>query len=250
MVGSGAHARAPASGRPSPLIENSPRDLACPSRIEFTPREFGAADEQVSTGRGCPRSCRPLSEPDGTRRAPIARKTDSVQFRIASPGDENAVAHVHVAAWQVAYRGMIPGEYLDGLSVSNRSDSWRQIIAETDLPSTGAFVAADGPQVLGFAHFCPSRDRTASSLVGEVTAIYVHPDRWGEGIGSRLMQLALESLEQAGFRSATLWVLDVNADARTFYEASGWAVDGATKDEQRSNFVLHEVRYAIDLPVA
>jgi GNAT superfamily N-acetyltransferase len=170
-----------------------------------------------------------------------------VQSRSASPGDVSAIAEMHVLAWQVTYRGVIPDEYLDGLSVSKRSDNWRQIIAELDFPRNGAFVAVDDTQILGFVHFCPSRDQDASPNVGEVTAIYVHPDHWGDGIGSELIQLAVDSLEQAGCSSATLWVLDVNARARKFYERSGWTTDGATKEDQRSTFTLHEVRYAREL---
>jgi len=108
-------------------------------------------------------------------------RPQNVNFRRAKPGDEAAIAEVHVLAWQVTYRGMIPGAYLDGLSVAKRSDAWRQIIADLDPPARGAFVALDGSRLIGFVHFCPSRDHNAGPDVGEIMAIYVHPDRWGRG---------------------------------------------------------------------
>jgi GNAT superfamily N-acetyltransferase len=170
-----------------------------------------------------------------------------VILRSAEPGDETSIAELHVLAWQVTYRGMIPDAYLDGLSVPKRSDIWRRLIVEFEPPVLGAFVALDGSRLVGFVHFCPTRDLGAPRDVGEITAIYVHPDHWGEGIGRRLMHRAVESLDEAGFSTATLWVLDVNARARKFYEQTGWMTDGTTKEDQRGSFTLHEVRYATGL---
>jgi hypothetical protein len=38
-------------------------------------------------------------------------------------------------------------------------------------------------------------------------------------------------------------MLDSNNRARRFYEAGGWAADGAAKLDDRPGFMLHEVRY-------
>lgn len=177
----------------------------------------------------------------------MSRKTQEVDFRSAEPGDEVAIAEVHVLTWQVAYRGMIPDAFLDGLSVSQRTDNWRRIINELDPPATGALVALIGPEVVGFVHFCPSRDGDADPNVGEVTAIYVQPAHWSKGIGRGLLQRAVVSLEEAGYSSATLWVIDGNARACRFYDDGGWMTDGVTKKDERAGFTLHEVRYATAL---
>ncbi|MHB1536011.1 MAG: hypothetical protein ACYC1D_15655 [Acidimicrobiales bacterium] len=39
----------------------------------------------------------------------------------ALPGDEDAVAAVHVWSWQTAYRGLVPSEYLDSLNPAERA---------------------------------------------------------------------------------------------------------------------------------
>jgi hypothetical protein len=36
-------------------------------------------------------------------------------LRRAEPADAMEVARVHVRSWQVAYRGLLPDAYLDGL---------------------------------------------------------------------------------------------------------------------------------------
>jgi len=42
-------------------------------------------------------------------------------LRPAQPADAAAVARVHVRSWQVAYRGLLPDEYLDGLQPEDRA---------------------------------------------------------------------------------------------------------------------------------
>jgi hypothetical protein len=44
------------------------------------------------------------------------------------------------------------------------------------ISRTSLFVAFKDSQLTGFVHSCPSRDIDADPTVGEVTAIYVHPD--------------------------------------------------------------------------
>ena len=41
----------------------------------------------------------------------------AVELRDARKGDELAVAEVHVRSWQEAYRGLMPGEFLDALEL-------------------------------------------------------------------------------------------------------------------------------------
>ncbi len=159
------------------------------------------------------------------------------------PGDESCIAGVHVQTWQAAYRGQVPDEFLDALSVDRRTESWRRIIVESALPTKGAFVLERDGRVVGFAHVAPSRDDDAQREVGELTAIYLLPEFWGLGAGRLLIERALRSLRSAGFAEATLWVLETNVRARRFYEAGNWYPDGARKLEDRDSFCMAELRY-------
>lgn len=201
------------------------------------------ADTRLATTRDPVRRPTPRTH---TRRG-VSRKTAGVKFRGAEPADAAAIAEVHVLAWQATYRGMIPDAHLDALSVAKGADNWRQLLADFDPPRSGALVALDDAQLLGFASFCATRDLDAALDVGEISAIYVRPDHWRRGIGRTLLQLAVDSLDEAGCSSATLWVLDSNTRAREFYETAGWMPDGVTKEDERSGFTLHEVRYSKSL---
>jgi RimJ/RimL family protein N-acetyltransferase len=101
-------------------------------------------------------------------------------------------------------------------------------------------VGADG-EIKGFAGGGAARDDDVTGA-GEVFAIYLLAEHWGTGIGRRLMEAVTESLVEAGFKEAVLWVLEGNARARRFDEAAGWLRDGAAKDDERDCFNLSEVR--------
>ena len=102
-------------------------------------------------------------------------------------------------------------------------------------------------RVVGFVTFGQSEDEPRDPSVGEVYAIYVEEEGAGTGMGGALLQHAVQTLRDAGFAHATLWVLDGNARAHRFYEKAGWRPDGTRHSEPREDFVMNETRYSIDL---
>lgn len=49
--------------------------------------------------------------------------------------DADGIAEVHVRSWQAAYRGLMPQEVLDGLSVAQRAEGWRRILGDPESDS-------------------------------------------------------------------------------------------------------------------
>ena len=160
-----------------------------------------------------------------------------VQVRAAVPDDAEGIAAVHVAAWQAAYAHVFPRERLARLDASRRAEHWREGIRS----GWQVLVAGD---VAGFVSYGPAREVPDA---GEIYAIYVHPESWGTGTGRALMAAAVERLREDGFPEAILWVLEDNPRARRFYEAAGWALDGATKEDEFLETSVREVRYRVSL---
>jgi ribosomal protein S18 acetylase RimI-like enzyme len=104
-------------------------------------------------------------------------------------------------------------------------------------------VAVGHDSVVGFCELAATRDLDGAPDVGEVMALYVHPDHWRRGAGEALVSAALSEAKRRQYRELTLWVLDSNAPARRFYEHVGFALDGERKVEERPTYSLHEVRY-------
>ncbi len=165
-----------------------------------------------------------------------------MEVRLATRGDLDAIAEVHVRSWQAAYVGQIPQDHLDSLSVDQRRENWKSIYERAHERAAIFVLVADGA-VVGFAHVCPSRDPEAAADVGEVTSIYLRSSHWGRGGGRALMAGALDWLAGHSFTEAILWALETNTQARHFYETTGWVADGAEKLEAIGPAHVTEVRY-------
>lgn len=171
------------------------------------------------------------------------------QVRRAEVEDAPDIATVHVQSWQSAYAGLVPQGYLDGFDPADRLELWQHAVRTADWPRSGVLVGVVGGVLSGFSGFGATRDADGDPhRVGEVFAIYLHPGAWDKGLGQSLMTGTVASLAAAGYRQATLWVLEANARARQFYAKGGWVEDGAVAQDNSHGFAISEVRYRRHLP--
>ena len=166
-------------------------------------------------------------------------------LRIARVDDKSEVAGVHVRSWQVAYRGLLPNEFLDQLRPEDRAA--RYTFGSDDPNQRTTFVALNDGVVCGFATMGISRDSDIPDA-GEIYAIYVDPGHWGAGAGRLLMGKARSKLYEMGFFVASLWVLDGNVRAQKFYSIDGWSPDGTCRQEDVWGVTTNEIRYRRSLP--
>jgi GNAT superfamily N-acetyltransferase len=140
----------------------------------------------------------------------------AISIRAAGPGDAEAIARVHVAAWDRAYRGLIPDSVIDARTVEVRVEQWTPRLRESDRV---AYVACDaGDRIQGFATAVPigSSDGFESYL----QTLYVAPDAWQRGIGRKLLAAIAGKLREIGAKNMALRTLRHGA-ARAFYERLG-----------------------------
>lgn len=176
----------------------------------------------------------------GTPSAPFA----PVEIRNAVVGDAAAIAQIHVAGWQSAYKGIVPQAHLDGMTTLKRAEYWRGALAQG---APRVKVATVDQAVVGWIAFdqCRDHDRSAG---GEIWAIFVHPSRVGAGVGWTLWLEAREGLSTSGFADVSLWVLARNERARRFYELAGFVCDpSSAKSVVIGGETLEEIRYARSL---
>src|SRR5882757_2296846 len=129
-----------------------------------------------------------------------------IQIREANIADAAGIARIHVVTWQHAYRGQMPDDYLDGLSVEQRTQNWTALLSNS-YPKAHTLIALEDDLVVGFCSVGASSNADADEQNGELYAIYVDPKAMGKGVGSALMAEAVAKLRVDGFTHVTLWVL-------------------------------------------
>ena len=173
-----------------------------------------------------------------------------LHIRSALPEDAAAIAHIHVAAWQAAYAGIIDAAYLAALSAPQREAYWAQAIAQGDTQILLARDIRTGVAV-GWIAVGNCRDIGAPAARGEVWALYADPAHWSQGVGRALWLQARDLLLARGKVEASLWVLAANALAIRFYERQGFVPDAeGRKTITVAGTVLDELRYVRALATA
>jgi GNAT superfamily N-acetyltransferase len=190
----------------------------------------------------------PTGPSRGNNGRPAAPSTESlvvnVEVRDAAIPDAAAIGRIKRDGWRAAYRGLIPSAVLDSLDADTLAADFGQSLLDLKAqPSTvRAFLVAELDQaVIGYVIVGAYRGDDLTGA-GEVYALYVDPDRWGQGTGRALMTAAEGRLRVMGHAEAALWVLEGNEVGRGFYESIGWQPDG-TSGEHCEAGGAKEVRY-------
>ncbi len=120
--------------------------------------------------------------------------------RPATSTDAEAMARLHWLSSNTAYGRDDPLE--------RRLAAAHRVLEE---PGTRPFLADEDGEVVGILTLGDD----------ELYAIYVHPDRWGTGVGQALLDHAHRLLAET-CDTAVLTCMVENARARRFYERNGW----------------------------
>lgn len=158
----------------------------------------------------------------------------SVAVRDATSEDVDAIVDVAEAAWYAAYGGV-----LDPAAIASALEEYYDpelLAAAVDLDEIAFYVAED-EDVVGFA----SAEQTWADEV-ELHTIYVHPDRWGEGIGSALLDRVSDWATGQGVDRVVCGVLSDNAVGIGFFETVGFE-QGRKTDAEIAGEVHAEYEY-------
>jgi len=140
-------------------------------------------------------------------------------LRRATAEDAVAVAEVWLRAFASAYA--FPHAHTD--------DDVRRWIREEVVPGTETWVGQDDRGVVGFIALAP----------GWVEHLYVDPVAQGEGVGRRLLELAM-TRDTTG--ELQLWTFQVNDRARRFYARNGFIeverTNGTSNEERQPDVRL------------
>ena len=146
------------------------------------------------------------------------------RIRHAVPADAEGITRCHVGGWKVHYRGILPDDFLDAIDADERTAMRRRMLEEAD-PTRTNWVLEEAGEIRGWAAVGPARDEDLDETSWELYAIYLDPDRVGEGYGRALMTHCVAQAEDLGKAEMVMWVLTGNERARRFYAAAGFTDD-------------------------
>lgn len=145
-----------------------------------------------------------------------------IDLRRATDADAAAVAEVFLSSFHATY----------AFPLAHTDDEVRGWVRDRLIPTQETWVAVDasldGGPIIGLMAITP----------GHLEQLYIAPDRLGEGLGRRFVDLAKER-SPAGL---DLWTFQVNDRARRFYERNGFVPVEFTEDQNQER--QPDVRYA------
>ena len=137
-----------------------------------------------------------------------------LKIRPAIEKDASALATINVLGWKTAYRGLIPDDFLDTLSVTEqRIQKFANHILETKI----FLVAEDESGVVGYLSGGKTRNADLPYPY-EIYTFYVHPEAQRQGIGTVLINAFKKKIKGASF---CVYTLDGNTHAIRFYQKNG-----------------------------
>lgn len=144
--------------------------------------------------------------------------------------DVRAVLRVHRASWRAAYDDILPERVLDRLSGEPTDEEVAEYFDRV-RDRDGFLVAEREGALVGYAYV---RWEETKAFVGPDEAglkeIYVHPDHWGDGVGTELLERAVDLVPE----DATALKLEAFAENEVgarFYEARGFERVGSREVE-------------------
>lgn len=166
--------------------------------------------------------------------------------RHAAEHDVKELAEVAVLSWRTAFAGLVASDFLASMSVSGRAEGFTRVLARA--PTVELWVAEDGHRLVGYGTIGPDRSPHTRPSALELYALYVRPEEWRRGVGRRLHDHLLGRLNHRGAHRVVLWVLELNAPARDFYEARGWEQTGHRRELALGDQSYSAVQYARLIP--
>lgn len=152
-----------------------------------------------------------------------------MKIRPAVLADAEPIARFQVESWRQTYRGLMPSEFLDNLSIQQRTDTWIRMLGELAQSNFVFVLENDDGQIVGLVASGSERE-ARPGYAGEIYAIYLSHEMHGQGWGRLLFEHAVRDLKRRGFASMLLWVLKANP-SRGFYERMGGEVIGEKEIE-------------------
>ncbi|EMA42485.1 GNAT family N-acetyltransferase [Halococcus saccharolyticus] len=169
---------------------------------------------------------------------------NDVSVRAATVDDVAAIQRVARQAWHATY-----GEFLATEAIDTILADW-YAAEEIEAPITSersVYLVAESEEIVGYASAAPIGAED-DDQEAQLYAIYVDPDRWGDGIGTTLLEAVVDRLAERDVERLRVEVLADNAVGVSFYESRGFERT-AEREREIGDQTLSEYVYYRSVPL-
>ena len=152
----------------------------------------------------------------------------NITIRLAVPDDAHDMAEIHMRSWEVAYKDIIPEDYIREKN-AGRPALWERILGDEN--TTQYIIKKDG-KTAGMMSIDASQDEDAGDETYELMALYLLPEYIRQGVGTQAMEFAYSKARSLRKKDITVWLLADNLNAKRFYEKCGFIFDGGTREQE------------------
>lgn len=165
-----------------------------------------------------------------------------MHIREAAEQDALLISQIIAQTWRSAYQGLIDPVYLTRLPDEYWLPAMRGWLASGRL--YGYIAEEDGVPV-GSVIYGRGRDEDHGDW-GEIVSLYVLPDKMRRGIGTSLLQSALDALREDGYDKVYLWCIHGNHQAESFYRRHGFSLTCDRVEYRIGSGLLTDVRFVLE----
>ena len=170
-----------------------------------------------------------------------------MKIEIIRPSLEHSfdMAHIHVRTWQYAYYNLLDNNFLNNLSVKNKTEIWARRLVDTESGFI-IFAAKIKDKIVGYIFGGLSQYKSERRYDCEVYAYYILPEYQNIGVGKKLFKTFTKEAIARGYRNICLWCLAGNK-TEEFYKHIGGiykkskkiAIPPTSKTKYKNNMYIY-----------
>ena len=138
-----------------------------------------------------------------------------MNIREANAEDIEPIASLYVMNWKKTYVGLLPDNFLNGLTVNEGIKKWQEYL---NNENHRIFVAYENEKILGFSA-CKEDEELKNCLY--LDSLHVSETSRGKGVGTKLINTVGSYAYIKGYEHMSICIVKGNDNAKRIYEKMG-----------------------------
>lgn len=138
-----------------------------------------------------------------------------MNIREANTEDIEPIASLYVMNWKKTYVGLLPNNFLNGLTVNKGIKKWQEYL---NKEKNRIFVAYENEKILGFSA-CKEDEELKNCLY--LDSLHVSETSRGKGVGTKLINTVGSYAYIKGYEHMSICIVKGNDNAKRIYEKMG-----------------------------